>query len=111
MDLSLDMSTPDTYRPPPRPIPFDAVLGCPPQPIGPDSVGEPGTESNFNGSPLVDLKDSSLKGQSGFCLASAKKIGIELLKSSPVRSSPSNKAEEEEEADVCPTCLEGMCLT
>lgn len=105
VDLSLDMSTPDTYRPPPRPIPFDAVLGCPPQLIASDSVGEPGIGSHFNGSPIVDLKDCSLKGQSGICLASARKTGIELPKSSPVRSSPSNKAEEEE-ADVCPTCLE-----
>ncbi|CAH9096667.1 unnamed protein product [Cuscuta europaea] len=28
-DLDLDTSSPDTFHPPPRPIPFDALLGCP----------------------------------------------------------------------------------
>ncbi|KAI5647221.1 hypothetical protein M9H77_33226 [Catharanthus roseus] len=103
VDMNLDMSTPDTYRSPPRPIPFDVVLGRR-QSTDSDSVGESGNGNNFNESATIDLKERNLKGHPGIYLPSAKKIGIGLMKSSPISTSASPTAEED--AEVCPTCLE-----
>ncbi|KAL6981984.1 putative E3 ubiquitin-protein ligase rhb1a [Sarracenia purpurea var. burkii] len=100
VDLNLDMSTPDTYRPPPAPIPYDVVLG-----------GSQSTDSEFhreiasdNGfedlSASVDVKESACRTHSGIILASPKKFEFELLKSNDLKFSAT------EEDDDCPTCLE-----
>ncbi|CAI9101884.1 OLC1v1000030C4 [Oldenlandia corymbosa var. corymbosa] len=94
VDLNLDTSIPDTFRSPPTPIPFDVVLGHPPTAAA-DTAGEPGNES-------MALKESHFKADSGFLLASAKKIDSELLKS----DRQINPLKADEEADICPTCLE-----
>ncbi|KAL3829684.1 hypothetical protein ACJIZ3_018486 [Penstemon smallii] len=86
IDLNLNMSIPDTYRPPPAPIPYDVVLGRPPQ----------------SPSCCIDLKDANCKNQSGFIPNSdPKKVEeLELMKSKPLTFSAAN------EEDSCPTCLE-----
>lgn len=101
VDLNLDTSIPDTFRSPPTPIPFDVVLGRP-QSTDSNSAGEPGNASGFETDIPAENKESDLKAEPGFLLASAKKIGTELLKSSPHL----NSLTADEEADVCPTCLE-----
>ncbi|XP_027108388.2 probable E3 ubiquitin-protein ligase RHB1A isoform X2 [Coffea arabica] len=100
VDLNLDTSIPDTFRSPPTPIPFDVVLGRPP--TDSNSTGEPGNASSFETDIPVENKESDLKAEPGFLLATTKKIGNELLKSSPHL----NSLTPDEEADVCPTCLE-----
>ncbi|XP_059651377.1 probable E3 ubiquitin-protein ligase RHB1A isoform X2 [Cornus florida] len=98
-DLNLDTSTPDTYRTPPRPIPYNVVLGHP-QSTDSVSVGKPVSGSNFETSTTcMIVKESDYKPQAGFSLALPKKFEIEFLKSD-VSISPT------EEEDFCPTCLE-----
>lgn len=92
-DLNLDRSTPDTYRSPPAPIPFEVVLGHP-QSIGSQFTDETVVQHS------CDIKLSDRKAEMESLLASLKKTGIDLVKSNP----PIIKSAEEE--DVCPTCLE-----
>ncbi|CAL5381985.1 unnamed protein product [Camellia sinensis] len=100
VDLNLDMSTPDTYRPPPAPIPYDVVFGCP-QSTDSESLGETISDSGFaNFSTCVDLKESDCKTDTSKFLDSPKKFEFELVKSSDLNVSAT------EEEDVCPTCLE-----
>ncbi|KAH6779903.1 hypothetical protein C2S52_011140 [Perilla frutescens var. hirtella] len=89
IDLNLNMATPDTFRPPPAPLPYDVVLGRP-QSTNVESGGA--TISH------MDLKDC--RNQPNYLPLSPKKAELELLKSK--RLSISMKDEE----DVCPTCLE-----
>ncbi|PIN18583.1 hypothetical protein CDL12_08737 [Handroanthus impetiginosus] len=90
IDLNLNMSLPDTYRPPPAPIPYDVVLG---RPQSPD-------ETNITGDNFVDLKDENCKNQLGFHQLSPRKVEVELLKPNPFSIS------SQDEEDSCPTCLE-----
>lgn len=94
-DLNLDRSTPDTYRSPPAPIPFEVVLGHS-QSIGSQFTDETVVQHS------CDIKLSDRKAEMESLLASLKKTGIDLVKSNP----PIIKSAEEE--DVCPTCLEGI---
>ncbi|KAL6905813.1 hypothetical protein ACP4OV_003414 [Aristida adscensionis] len=78
VDTNLDTSTPDTYRAPPAPLPYDVVLAVP------DNPG-------------ADLQKSDIKGkvddqQESFEVDESCKKGV-----------PEDKPEEE---DVCPICLE-----
>uniref|UniRef100_A0A5B7B3P2 RING-type E3 ubiquitin transferase n=1 Tax=Davidia involucrata TaxID=16924 RepID=A0A5B7B3P2_DAVIN len=99
VDLNLDTSTPDTYRPPPTPIPYDVVLGHP-QSTDSDSVGETISGSDFEtAATCVELKELDYKDQAGFSPASPRKFKVEFLKSDV----PISATEEE---DMCPTCLE-----
>lgn len=103
-DLSLDSSIPDTYRPPPVPLPFDVVLGCP-QSTNSDSLGDATSDTSFGKINVANLKESSdCKPQADSVLASPKKFEVDILKS----NGPNVSMTEEE--DVCPTCLEGIIL-
>ncbi|XP_009799995.1 putative E3 ubiquitin-protein ligase RHB1A [Nicotiana tabacum] len=97
-DLNLDRSTPDTYRAPPAPIPFEVVLGHP-QSRGSEFTEEPLLHNSYE-STCKDIKQSDCKAETEFLLASLKKTGIGLVKSNP----PIIQSADEE--DVCPTCLE-----
>lgn len=88
------MATPDTYRAPPAPIPYDVVLGRP-QPTSDESG-----EANIN---CIDLKDC--KSKPAYLPLSPKKLGLELLKSEIFIVST-----KDEEEDACPTCLEGKFI-
>ncbi|KAF8413202.1 hypothetical protein HHK36_001178 [Tetracentron sinense] len=117
VDTNLETSIPDTYRPPPAPVPYDVVLGHPQTPPGTqerqgrksdaaagttdsDSVRETISGRNFETVATYEgLKESDCKSQTDFVLASPKESEVELSKSSePIVSST--------EDDVCPTCLE-----
>ncbi|KAF5946229.1 hypothetical protein HYC85_016457 [Camellia sinensis] len=99
VDLNLDGSTPDTYRSPPAPIPYDVVLGRP-QSIDTESLRETINGSVFENLPFADLKESHCTTDTAIFLSSPKKLEVELLKSDELNVS------EMEEEDVCPTCLE-----
>ncbi|XP_057780579.1 probable E3 ubiquitin-protein ligase RHB1A isoform X2 [Salvia miltiorrhiza] len=89
IDLDLNMAIPDTFRPPPAPIPYDVVLGRP------QSTDVESGEATIA---CMDLKDC--KNQRTYLPLSPTKVGVELLKSEMF----SVCAKDEE--DSCPTCLE-----
>ncbi|XAR50183.1 hypothetical protein NMG60_11004439, partial [Bertholletia excelsa] len=101
VDLNLDTSTPDTYRPPSAPIPYDVVLGHS------QSVENEQLREATNGSSLknlltcVDIKDSVCRTDACMFLTSQKNFEFEILK----KSHYLNVSATEEE-NVCPTCLE-----
>ncbi|MED6123533.1 hypothetical protein PIB30_050048 [Stylosanthes scabra] len=117
VDTNLDTSSPDTYRPPPAPIPFNVPLGTtqiPPvaqeivgdksnaslQSTNSNSIQEPVAGDNHGTSvKLEELKESEGGAQTDLELESTKDSEIEL----PKLAEPINLAEEE---DSCPICLE-----
>ncbi|CAB4270045.1 unnamed protein product [Prunus armeniaca] len=95
----LEASTPDTYRPPPPPLPYDMVFGCS-RSTDSDSVRETISCSSFDTSATCgDLGESDCKVQESSLNTSPKKL--ELSQS----NEPHVLAKEDE--DVCPICLEG----
>ncbi|KAL2342736.1 hypothetical protein Fmac_004021 [Flemingia macrophylla] len=117
VDTNLDTSSPNTYRPPPAPIPFNVSVGItqiPPaaQEIHNDknNTSLPSTNTNSiqesvvghnhaTTAKLEEPKESECKIQTDLELDSAKTSEIELAKS----ENPSNLVEED---DTCPICLE-----
>lgn len=94
------MSIPDTYRPPPAPMPYDVVLGRPQSTdVGSGEVTISG--DCFSKCSCMDLKEANCTTQLGFLPPSPKKPELELLKPNPLTVSATD------EEDVCPTCLEG----
>ncbi|KAK5813331.1 hypothetical protein PVK06_028780 [Gossypium arboreum] len=116
VDTNLEVSVPDAYRPPPAPVPFDAILG-PQTPsvaqIHSSKSDEAVQSTNVDsGQETVaantretctkseDTKGLGCKAQSDTEIESPKELEVELSK--PVEPVVSTKEEE----DVCPTCLE-----
>ncbi|XP_007040287.2 PREDICTED: probable E3 ubiquitin-protein ligase RHB1A [Theobroma cacao] len=118
VDTNLEVSVPDAYRPPPAPMPFDAVLGPSQNPSvaqgihnsksdeavqtthvdsGQETVGVDTRETSIKSE---DTKESDCKAQFNTEIESPKGLEVELSK--PVESIAPTKEEE----DVCPTCLE-----
>ncbi|PSS04368.1 E3 ubiquitin-protein like [Actinidia chinensis var. chinensis] len=100
VDMNLDMSTPDTYRPPPAPIPYDVVLGRA-HSTDSESLGETINGSDFeNPSTCVDGTDYDCTTDNDILVSSPKKFELEVKKSIDLKVSAT------EEEDVCPTCFE-----
>ncbi|MED6112513.1 putative E3 ubiquitin-protein ligase rhb1a [Stylosanthes scabra] len=96
--LNLDASTPDTYQPPPAPLPYDVVLGGS---ASTDSESFRETVSGSSFEALIareDLEEANSKAQANSAPISPKKA--ELSKSNQTQVLLS------EEEDVCPICLE-----
>ncbi|KAK4268815.1 hypothetical protein QN277_022051 [Acacia crassicarpa] len=94
---NLETSTPDTYQPPPAPLPYDVVFG----PISTDSESGRKTVSGSSFETLItseDLEELDCKAQANSDLLSPKKK--ELSKANECHLLMT----EEEEA--CPICLE-----
>ncbi|KAJ7952277.1 E3 ubiquitin-protein ligase [Quillaja saponaria] len=118
VDTNLDTSIPDTYRPPPAPIPFDVILrGTQIPPVAQEiccnkndadlhstnssSVPEEVGDNNHGPSDkLEDLKDTECKVQSDLELDTAKESEVELSKTVEAIVLAA------EEEDACPICLE-----
>lgn len=95
----LESSIPDTYRPPPLPLPYDMVFGCS-RSTDSDSARETISCSSFDTSATCgDLGEPDCKVQESSLDISPKKLGL----------SKSNEPHglEKEDEDVCPICLEG----
>ncbi|KAH1115524.1 hypothetical protein J1N35_008902 [Gossypium stocksii] len=118
VNTNLEVSVPDAYRPPPAPMPFDAVVEPPQTPsviqgIHNSKSNETLQTTNVNssqGTVAVNTQETSIKSkntkedckaQSNTDIESLK--GLEVDISKPVKPIVSTKEEEE---DVCPTCLE-----
>ncbi|KAF4386684.1 hypothetical protein F8388_006639, partial [Cannabis sativa] len=98
--LDLDTSTPDTYHPPPAPLPYDLVFGCPVSTDSESSKEETISCSSFKTSATcVDLEDGDYKANANSLDVSSKML--ELSKPQDLNILP------KEEEDACPICLEG----
>ncbi|KAM7274552.1 hypothetical protein ACFE04_016418 [Oxalis oulophora] len=96
VDLNLETSTPDTFRAPPAPLPYDLVLGCPQSTTDSESVQETASGRSFETlATCEDPDESETKPQLGPTPLSPKKI--EILKDTAIIV---------EEEDCCPICLE-----
>ncbi|KZV21811.1 protein binding protein [Dorcoceras hygrometricum] len=97
IDLNLNMSTPDTYRPPPAPLPYDVVFGRP-ESTDPES-GQVISAHTLEKPSCIVLKEASCLKESDILPVSPKKVDLQFLKSEPITVST-------DEDDTCPTCLE-----
>lgn len=99
VDWGLDVSTPDTFRPPPTPLPYDLILGCT-QSTDSESARETINGSSFGTlTTCEDLEESDCKAQANSLSVSPRKLEIPNLNEHIVSAA--------EEEDVCPICLEG----
>uniref|UniRef100_A0A7C9EJ80 RING-type E3 ubiquitin transferase n=1 Tax=Opuntia streptacantha TaxID=393608 RepID=A0A7C9EJ80_OPUST len=115
--LHLDTSSPDTFRAPPAPIPFNVLFGRPQTPI--HAVGTQGSKcdaprKSIESAPVGD----NVKADSGNTLAPSVKGGkpdgktlADILLASPTKSETeiSRTFESQQlaiEEDACPICLE-----
>ncbi|KAJ6328670.1 hypothetical protein OIU77_010370 [Salix suchowensis] len=98
VELHLNTSTPDTFRPPPAPLPYDVVLGCPQSPDS-ESVQETISHSSFGTlATCEDLYELDCKTQPGSLLVSPRKSEVTKLHETVASAT--------EEEDACPICLE-----
>ncbi|KAG6748125.1 hypothetical protein POTOM_048026 [Populus tomentosa] len=102
VELHLNTSTPDTFRPPPAPLPYDVILGCPQSPYS-ESVQETISRGSFGTlATSEDLDELDCKTQASSLLVSPRKSEVTKLHE-PVASAT-------EEEDACPICLEGRSI-
>ncbi|KAI3843158.1 hypothetical protein MKX03_008549 [Papaver bracteatum] len=115
VDTNLDTSTPDTYRSPPAPMPYDTDLGRPPTP-------PPGSTLAINVNKIdtgARTSDSEALGEtisgSAFEACSVKEVDCkneaDSVPPSPKKADDALKLKDltsslTEEEDCCPTCLE-----
>jgi hypothetical protein len=101
VELNLNTSTPDTFRPPPVPLPYDVVLGCPQSPDS-ESVREIISRSSFETlATCEDLEELDCKTHTSSFLFSPRKSDVTKFHE-PVASAT--------EEDACPICLEGVVV-
>ncbi|KAK7292697.1 hypothetical protein RJT34_15549 [Clitoria ternatea] len=95
--LNLETSTPDTYHPPPAPLPYDMVLGGP---ASTDSESGRKTVSGSSFETLITCEDSEETEKAQANSAPISPTKAELLKSNKCYALVT------EEEDGCPICLE-----
>ncbi|KAH7577957.1 hypothetical protein JRO89_XS01G0320600 [Xanthoceras sorbifolium] len=96
VDLHLEASTPDTFRPPPTPLPYDVVYGCPPS-TDSESLRETISGGSFETLATCEyLEESDCKTQASSLLVSPRKSEVSKL----------NEPIAAEEEETCPICLE-----
>ncbi|XP_039063673.1 probable E3 ubiquitin-protein ligase RHB1A [Hibiscus syriacus] len=96
--VNLNLEVPDTFRPPPAPLPYDVVFGYP-HSSDSESFKETVGGCSFETLPTCeDLEESDCKTQSGSLLLSPRKPEVTTLVEP-------NKSTIEED-DTCPICLE-----
>lgn len=122
VNTNLETSSPDTYRPPPAPLPYDVNLGRPQTPPSnqetcgnkndaPVHTANTGTvDETISGNDILEtldelLKKSDYKVEKDTELASSMEIEVELEKSGELKKSSEPLVFVGEE---CPTCLEGI---
>jgi len=96
--LNLEASVPDTFQPPPVPLPYDTVLGG----SASTTYSESGRETISSFEALIareDVEESNCKAQTNSTPTSPRKEGLPKPNES--------KGLPMEEEDVCPICLEG----
>ncbi|XP_056693581.1 probable E3 ubiquitin-protein ligase RHB1A isoform X2 [Spinacia oleracea] len=113
--LNLDTSSPDTFRPPPAPIPFNVLFGRPQTPLRTLGCQGPKCDATKQSKPAavgeIAGADGSNKLISGGHVGKSEgKTLADILLASPTKSdveiSKSSEAYATEEEDACPICLE-----
>lgn len=120
VDTNLDTSIPETYRPPPAPVPYETYVGRPrTPPANRDSSGDkievaraidkPVEETNSGNTGETRDKDvkSDENAQKDVEIAVLKEVVDDLEKSGELKKPTESIVTLLEEEDVCPTCLEG----
>ncbi|KAL8543601.1 hypothetical protein ACS0TY_004246 [Phlomoides rotata] len=120
VDTNLDTSVPDTYRPPPAPIPYETFAARPATPSRDQDSSRNKTEVVLQTTNTESVEDTN----SGNTLETKVKdiecdekteLNIELVASKEVEDDNSDELKKstepivpplQEEEDVCPTCLE-----
>ncbi|KAL6126200.1 hypothetical protein ACLB2K_074251 [Fragaria x ananassa] len=97
VNLGLETSTPDTYRSPPTPLPYDMVFGCP-KATDSDSVRDTNSCSSFKTSTCGDPEESDCKVLENSLPVSPKKLKLSASNEANVLAG--------EDEDDCPICLE-----
>ncbi|KAF6157697.1 hypothetical protein GIB67_037270, partial [Kingdonia uniflora] len=114
VDTNLDTSTPDTYRAPPVPIPYDTDLGRPQTPPDQENCG-----NKVDDTIAESIESTQAAGQTntneGMKESPDCKSGINSLHSSPkeFEDEPSKLSKSVDlaiEEEDCPICLEGKVL-
>ncbi|KAL3498876.1 hypothetical protein ACH5RR_041608 [Cinchona calisaya] len=119
VDTNLDTSIPETYRPPPAPVPYDTYVGRPRSLLGNrESRGDknevvqpteqPVEETNSGGTqgPTVKVVESDGDAHHNVELTTVKEVEEDLEKSGEIKKPSEPILSLLEEEDVCPTCLE-----
>lgn len=122
VDTNLDTSSPDTYRPPPAPIPFDVTLGVTQTPpVGQEICGDKTDESLHNAN--SDSIQETVTGDNHEASAKSEELKeLECKVQAPLEHDKEKDSEVElpklaepiilvEEEDTCPICLEGDVVT
>lgn len=121
VDTNLDTSVPDTYHPPPAPIPYETYVGNPPTPTRNQESSRNKTElvlQTTNSGTVEDTNSGSSLETKVKNLESDEKanINVDLAASEDVEDEKSDDLKKsiepmfpplQDEEDVCPTCLEG----
>ncbi|KAJ8748889.1 hypothetical protein K2173_013322 [Erythroxylum novogranatense] len=97
VELNLNTESPDTFRSPPAPLPYDLVPRCP-QSTDSETVQDTISCSSFETLATEDLAESDLKTHTSSLLVSPRKS-----ETSKPNDSVMSTTEEE---DACPICLE-----
>ncbi|CAN0884437.1 Probable E3 ubiquitin-protein ligase RHB1A [Linum grandiflorum] len=98
VELNLNTSTPDTFRPPPAPLPYDVVFGGPPSSDS-ESLRETMSRDSFETLEMDEdpvEPDRKIQGSS---------LPVSPHKSKVIRADEPVSLKTEED-DVCPICLE-----
>uniref|UniRef100_A0A7N2LFS6 RING-type E3 ubiquitin transferase n=1 Tax=Quercus lobata TaxID=97700 RepID=A0A7N2LFS6_QUELO len=120
VDFGLDASTPDTYRAPPAPLPYDLVLGYPQSTESESARGTVSGDSFETLTTCEDLEESDCKAQANSLCVSPRKLdapnfnerNVSVAKEdicpnvSVAEEGACPKVSVAEEEDVCPICLE-----
>ncbi|PIN19682.1 hypothetical protein CDL12_07636 [Handroanthus impetiginosus] len=119
VDTNLDTSVPDTYRPPPAPIPYETYVQRSPTPSGnressvnktEEVLASANTESveDTNSGSTLETKVKNLEsGEEAEITAElSASQGVEDEKSDELKKSIQSMVPLQDEEDVCPTCLE-----
>lgn len=116
--LNLDTSSPDTFRPPPAPIPFNVLFGRPQTPVGSLEIqGQKcdSTQQSIQSGGMTDtfgIDKHDIPTACGHVDKSEGRTLADILLASPTKSDveisrPCEFGElAAEEEDVCPICLE-----
>lgn len=118
VDTNLDTSIPETYRPPPVPVPYETCVGHPQtlpgsheisgdKDEGARGVNKPAEETNSAHTQPTTVKDVKPDGnvQNDVEVAIVKEVVNDLEKSGDLKK-PTESIVSLLEEDVCPTCLE-----
>ncbi|KAL7122975.1 hypothetical protein ACP275_01G077700 [Erythranthe tilingii] len=123
VDTNLDTSVPDTYHPPPAPIPYDTYVGHPSTPssnqessdnktqlvLQTTAAATTTTSEDTNSGDTLETKVKNLESDE------STKINADLEESKEVEDEKSDELKKniepmfpplQDEEDICPTCLE-----